>query len=262
MKLRVLSVVAASLSTALVAWGLPAGAIVAAAQIPALAATQAETQPAGEKPAQPDTPAPAQPGGETPQTEEKLVYVKMSTTVGTAVQPDIILELNKEKAPISVENFVKYVEKGYYDGTIFHRVIPTFMIQGGGFNPDMTQKEAGLDKPIKNEWRNGLKNVRGSIAMARTSVADSATSQFFINVRDNPFLNEPNDGAGYAVFGKVVAGMAAVDKIKGVSTTIKAGHKDVPVDTVKITKTVKITAEDAAKAIEAEKSPSGGGENK
>ncbi len=190
---------------------------------------------------------PAQPS----LTEEKLVHVKIATSMG-----DIYLELNKEKAPISVENFVKYTEKGHYDGTIFHRVIPTFMIQGGGFTPDMKQKQT--DAPIKNEWKNGLKNKRGTIAMARLgggpNSPDSATCQFFINVVDNDFLDRPQpDGAAYTVFGTVVAGMGAVDKIKAVKTGVKGGMGDVPVETVTITKVTKITAEEAQAAVAAEK---------
>lgn len=192
------------------------------------------------------SPAAAQGGAETPaapSAEEKLVYVKMATSKG-----DIYLELNREKAPISVENFLKYQEKGHYDGTIFHRVISTFMIQGGGFTPDMKQKPT--DKPIRNEWQNGLKNKRGTIAMARLGGnADSATSQFFINVVDNDFLDRPQpDGAAYAVFGKVVAGMDVVDKIKVVKTGNKAGHGDVPIEPVSIVKVTKITKEEADKA--------------
>ncbi|MFM9994924.1 MAG: peptidylprolyl isomerase [Phycisphaerales bacterium] len=178
-----------------------------------------------------------------PSAEEKLVYVKMVTSMG-----DIYLELNKEKAPISVENFMKYVEKGHYEGTIFHRVMAGFMIQGGGFTPDMQQKPT--DKGIKNEWQNGLKNKKGTIAMARVGGnAESGTAQFFINVVDNDFLDRPQpDGAGYAVFGKVVSGMDAVEKIKGVKTGNKARMPDVPVETVSITKVTKTTKEEADKA--------------
>jgi len=171
------------------------------------------------------------------------IYVKMTTSLG-----DITLELNKAKAPISVDNFLKYVDKKFYDGTIFHRVIENFMIQGGGFLPDMTQKKTS--DPIKNEWENGLKNVRGSISMARTQVADSATSQFFINVKDNTFLDTPRDGAAYAVFGKVVDGMDVVDKIKKVKTTTKGPYGDVPEETVTI-KSVKKLTEAEVKTLKA-----------
>jgi peptidyl-prolyl cis-trans isomerase A (cyclophilin A) len=154
--------------------------------------------------------------------------VVLSTSEG-----DITLELNAAKAPKTVENFLAYVRSGHYDGTIFHRVIDGFMIQGGGFTPDMKQKPTKA--PIALESRNGLKNERGTIAMARTSVPDSATSQFFINVVDNPRLDYPNpDGHGYAVFGRVVAGMDVVDRIRAVPTTSIAGHQNVPAKPVLI----------------------------
>ncbi|HUU98313.1 MAG TPA: peptidylprolyl isomerase [Phycisphaerae bacterium] len=138
--------------------------------------------------------------------------VKMETTLG-----DIILELDAEKAPITVQNFIRYAEDEFYEGTIFHRVIATFMIQGGGFTVEMDQKQEGLHPPIKNEWQNGLKNVRGTIAMARTNQADSATAQFFINVVDNVRLDQPSPRGGnaaYCVFGQVVAGLDVVDTIR------------------------------------------------
>lgn len=172
--------------------------------------------------AQDDTSGAMQEGGQT-------VQVVMQTSMGT-----IKLELDVEKAPITTANFISYVEKGHYDGTTFHRVIPGFMIQGGGFTPDMQQKPT--DPPIKNEWQNGLKNLRGTIAMARTQVHDSATSQFFINVVDNAGLDMPRDGAAYAVFGRVIEGMEVVDQIKDVPTTTKGGHRDVPVTPVIIEK--------------------------
>lgn len=150
---------------------------------------------------------------------------------------DISIELNAEKAPITVANFLQYVEDGFYDGMIFHRVISNFMIQGGGFDANMKQK--ATKEPIKNEADNGLSNDEYTIAMARTSVPDSATGQFFINVKNNDFLNHTSpttSGWGYCVFGKVVAGMDVVDKIKAVKTTSKAGHADVPVEPVIIEK--------------------------
>jgi FKBP-type peptidyl-prolyl cis-trans isomerase len=166
-----------------------------------------------EQAARPEPPKPAttQPAG-LPSPR-----VKLETTLG-----DIVLELNAEKAPITVRNFLHYANSGFYNGTIFHRVIADFMIQGGGFTPDMEEKKEGLRPPIKNEWKNGLKNQRGTIAMARTSVADSATAQFFINVVDNVAgsrhdLDTPRPQAGnaaYAVFGKVAEGMEVVDKIR------------------------------------------------
>ncbi|HUL94515.1 MAG TPA: peptidylprolyl isomerase [Usitatibacter sp.] len=148
--------------------------------------------------------------------------VKLTTSMGP-----IVIELNKEKAPISTDNFVKYVESGHYNGTVFHRVIGNFMIQGGGFTKEMQQKPT--NPPIKNESTNGLKNDVYTVAMARTNVRDSATSQFFINVKDNAFLNYAGEGnPGYAVFGKVVEGMDTVDKIKAVPTGNRGGMGDVP----------------------------------
>ena len=147
----------------------------------------------------------------------------------------ITLELDVEKAPKSVENFVTYVKSGHYDGTIFHRVIDGFMIQGGGFDPDMKQKST--NDPIDNEAENGLKNDRYTVALARTSDPHSATAQFFINVGDNEFLNYPgSDGWGYAVFGKVSDGEDVVDAIRAVKTGRKSMFSDVPVETVVIEK--------------------------
>ena len=156
---------------------------------------------------------------------------KMTTTKG-----DITLELDSEKAPKSAENFARYVADGHYDGTIFHRVIDGFMIQGGGFTPDMQQ--ASTRKGIPNEWQNGLKNKRGTIAMARIGGdPDSGTAQFFINLADNGFLDQAQpDGAAYAVFGEVTEGMDVVDAIRGVATGNKGGHADVPLEPVVIEK--------------------------
>ena len=157
--------------------------------------------------------------------------VKLHTNHGT-----ITLELDAAKAPKSVENFLAYVNKGHYDGTIFHRVIDGFMIQGGGFEPGMTQKPTR--DAIENEASNGLKNEAYTIAMARTPNPNSATAQFFINVANNSFLNftaPTPQGYGYAVFGKVVEGMDVVDKIKKVKTGNRAGHQDVPLEDVVIT---------------------------
>jgi len=158
--------------------------------------------------------------------------VKLTTSMGP-----IVIELDKEKAPISAENFMKYVAAGHYDGTIFHRVIDGFMVQGGGFTRDMKQKP--VNAPIKNEGANGLKNDNYTVAMARTSVRDSATSQFFINVKDNDFLNysgETPQGFGYAVFGKVVEGKEVVDKMKKVPTGNASGHQNVPTTAIVIEK--------------------------
>ena len=145
---------------------------------------------------------------------------------------DIVVELFDESAPVTCENFRQYIADSFFDGTIFHRVIPNFMIQGGGFTAEMTQKDTR--EPIKNEADNGEKNVRGTLAMARTQVVDSATAQFFINLRDNDFLDHGGRDFGYAVFGKVSDGMDVVDKIAGVATGNHAGHADVPVDPVVI----------------------------
>ncbi|EKT4467110.1 peptidyl-prolyl cis-trans isomerase [Pseudomonas putida] len=158
--------------------------------------------------------------------------VKLSTNHG-----DIVLQLDAEKAPKTTENFVQYVKDGHYDGTVFHRVINNFMIQGGGFEAGMKQKPTRA--PIQNEADNGLKNAKYSIAMARTMEPHSASAQFFINVADNDFLNHSGknvQGWGYAVFGEVIEGREVVDAIKGVSTGSKAGHQDVPKDDVIIEK--------------------------
>ncbi len=153
--------------------------------------------------------------------------VKIATSMG-----DIVVQLDAAKAPKTVDNFVQYVKAGHYNGTVFHRVIDGFMIQGGGMTPDL--KEKPTRAPIPLESRNGLSNVRGTIAMARTNVPDSATAQFFINVKDNAFLDAARspDGNGYAVFGKVVQGMDVVDKIRKVETGQKGPYGDVPVQPV------------------------------
>ncbi|MBI2889847.1 MAG: peptidyl-prolyl cis-trans isomerase [Nitrospirae bacterium] len=156
--------------------------------------------------------------------------VVFETTLGS-----FEVELNEASAPISAKNFLGYVKEGFYDGTIFHRVIADFMVQGGGFTKDMQQKPT--KGPIKNEAGNGLKNTRGTVAMARTNVVDSATAQFFINVVDNAFLDhrdESPQGFGYAVFGRVTKGMDVVDKIRKVKTGVASGMRDVPVDPVVI----------------------------
>ena len=157
--------------------------------------------------------------------------VRLSTSSG-----DIVVELNAEKAPRTVANFLAYVQAGHYNGTVFHRVIENFMIQGGGYKPDLSEKPTR--PPIPLESRNGLNNVRGTLAMARTGIPDSATSQFFINVVDNPFLDQANsrDGNGYAVFGKVVEGMDVVDKIRVVPTAASGPHQNLPVAAVTLRK--------------------------
>jgi len=210
-------------------------------------------EPAKEPPKeQPKEPATTEkPAAEKPTTtaKEQFVYVSMKTSKG-----EIVIELNQEKAPISVANFLAYADSGFYDGTVFHRVIGTFMIQGGGFTKDMTQKPTRAG--IKNEWKNGLKNTRGTVAMARKGGdADSGTSQFFINVVNNDGSQRTNldapqpDGAAYAVFGRVVAGMDVADSIKLVKTGVdpKTGMSDVPVEPVVIEKVKKLTDAEAAK---------------
>ena len=150
--------------------------------------------------------------------------IKLTTSLG-----EVVIQLNSEKAPISAANFLTYVNEGFYNGTIFHRIIPDFMAQGGGFDTSFAQKE--VHAPIKNEADNGLKNTRGTLAMARTGVVDSATAQFFINYKDNSFLNHTaknTNGWGYAVFGEVIEGMDVVDKMATQATGNRDGHQDVP----------------------------------
>ncbi len=193
------------------------------------------------KPAEKPAEKPAKPADSNDQkpvtpAKEQFVYYTMKTSMG-----EIVLELNGEKAPISVQNFVAYADSGHYEGTTFHRVIPEFMIQGGGMTANGTPKPT--KDPIKNEWKNGLKNVRGSIAMARTSVIDSATCQFFINVKDNAALDMARDGAAYAVFGKVIKGMDVADKI----VAVPRDRGDKPNTPILIEKMTKLSAEDAEK---------------
>jgi cyclophilin family peptidyl-prolyl cis-trans isomerase len=194
---------------------------------------------------------PAQPSAKQPETQpkdnqqEKLHFVQFQTSAGS-----FILELNREKAPISVDNFLRYVDKGFYDGTIFHRVISDFMIQGGGFDEKMQTKKT--DPPIQNEHSNGLKNVRGSISMARTSDPNSGTSQFFINVANNDGTGSYNldRPPGYAVFGRVVQGMETIDAIKsGEVTTDARGERSKPVSPVVVNKAVRLPKDEAAKLI-------------
>jgi peptidyl-prolyl cis-trans isomerase A (cyclophilin A) len=175
-------------------------------------------------PAAPEAPASDAPAVAGPK-------VRLATSMG-----DIVLELYKDKTPKTVDNFVQYVKTGHYDGTVFHRVIENFMIQGGGMKADLSEKPTRA--PIPLESRTGLSNVKYTVAMARTMVPNSATSQFFINVNDNVFLDQPNarDGEGYAVFGKVIAGTDVVEKIKTVETKAKGPHQNVPVQPVLIKK--------------------------
>lgn len=167
---------------------------------------------------------PSLPFAKDTHMSENATLVKLTTSLG-----DITLQLNAEKAPLSTANFLTYVEEGFYNGTIFHRVIPGFMAQGGGFDASFSQKPTHA--PIKNEADNGLPNKRGSVAMARTNVPDSATAQFFINYKDNAFLNHTSptpNGWGYAVFGEVIEGMDVVDAMAKQPTGNRGGHQDVP----------------------------------
>jgi len=173
--------------------------------------------------------------------EDTMVYISMETSMGT-----MYLALNETKAPISTKNFLTYLDDGYYNDTIFHRVMKDFMIQGGGFTADLKKKTTSDE--IKNEWTNGLKNTRGTIAMARLGrQPDSATSQFFINLADNGFLDQPRDGAGYAVFGHLVKGLDVLDAIGAVHTTPQGMHGDVPTDTILIKAMTRVTDEQAVK---------------
>ena len=175
----------------------------------ALALVQAAAQPTP-----PPRPAPSGP------------FVALEVTQGRTPLGSIVIGLYKDKAPITVDNFLQYLRAGHYDGTIFHRVIPGFMIQGGGYTPEMEEKKTR--PPVRNEARNGLRNSRGAVAMARLDNPDSATSQFFINLRDNHSLDFGIRGAGYAVFGEVVKGMDVVDRIAAVPTTSRGQHESVP----------------------------------
>lgn len=154
--------------------------------------------------------------------------IRFETTLG-----NFTVELFDDEAPVSVENFVKYVDEGFFDGTVFHRIVPGFVIQGGGFTEDMSQKRT--NPTIKNEADNGLKNERGSLSMARTSDINSATSQFFVNLKDNGALDHSRGNFGYAVFGKVTQGMEVIDQIASVETGRRKGHEDVPLEAVIMT---------------------------
>ncbi|MEE2681397.1 MAG: peptidylprolyl isomerase [Planctomycetota bacterium] len=194
---------------------------------------------------------PSAPSAPPAQQELRYEYAMLETSKG-----DILIQLDRARAPISVRNFLKYVNDGGYNDTIFHRVINGFMIQGGGFTPEMTKKPT--ESPIKNEWMNGLKNENGTIAMARTQNPNSATNQFFINVNNNTNLDRPiSGGAGYAVFGKVVMGMDVVNRIKSVQTGNVGGYQNVPIDPIVIKKAIEIPPKKAEKmmADAAEKRP-------
>ncbi len=195
--------------------------------------------------AQPTTKEAAKPTASEPTEteavqEDTMVYISMETTKGT-----MYLALNETKAPISTANFLAYIDDGYYNDTIFHRVIAGFMIQGGGFTQDLQKKDTKDE--IKNEWKNGLKNTRGTIAMARLGrQPDSATSQFFINLADNGFLDQPRDGAGYAVFGHIVKGEDTLDAIGAAQTAPQGMHGDVPVEPIIIKSVTRVSDEQAA----------------
>ncbi|MFO0963409.1 MAG: peptidylprolyl isomerase [Phycisphaerales bacterium] len=213
------------------------------------AASAQENKPAAPAPA---APAPAAPAA--PAAKSGPVFVVFQTTKG-----DILLELDPAKAPISVDNFMKYVKAGFYDGTVFHRVVPGFVVQGGGF--DQNYKQKATNPPIKNEWTNGLKNLEGTISMARLPSPDSATSQFFLNLKNNTGLDGAN-GPGYAVFGRIVDGMEVMHVIGKAPShqrevTVSDGGKqyfsDVPVEAIAITKAMEITPDEAAKRIAAKK---------
>ena len=154
--------------------------------------------------------------------------IRFETTLG-----NFTIELYEDKAPVSAENFLKYVDEAFFDGTVFHRIVPGFVIQGGGFTEDMSQKKN--HPPIKNEADNGVKNTRGTLSMARTNDINSATSQFFVNLKDNDFLDHTRGNFGYAVFGKVTEGMDVIDKIAAVKTGRRRGFEDVPLDPVIMT---------------------------
>ena len=191
--------------------------------------------------AQQDAAPAAKPAQATPAAPAAaaMEYCVFRTTKG-----DIVIELDRAKAPVSVENFVGYIKDGFYDGTVFHRVIPNFVIQGGGFDTKSVQKPTKA--PIANEWRNGLKNARGTLSMARTNNPNSATSQFFVSLKDNTNLDQPiSGGAGYAVFGRVIAGMDVVDAIAAVKRGTRNGMSDWPVADIVTTKAEMITKSEA-----------------
>ena len=212
----------------------------------ALAASAPAQEPAG--------PQAADPSSAPPPVQSAGAFVLLETSKGR-----ILLELDPEKAPISVANFLKYVKDGFYDGTVFHRVVPNFVVQGGGFDSALVQKRTAA--PIKNEWQNGLKNLKGTISMARLPSPDSATSQFFLNLKDNPALDGAN-GPGYAVFGKIVAGMdvlADMGSVRPVPAEVTDGtgtrrlFPDVPAERMTLAKATQVDAAQAAQVIAAAK---------
>ena len=203
----------------------------------------------GTPPAAPS--APAAPATVAPPAAAAMEYAVLRTNKG-----DIVIELDRAKAPITVENFVGYIKDGFFDGTVFHRVVPNFVIQGGGFTAAGEQKKTKA--PISNEWQNGLKNKRGTLSMARTNNPNSASSQFFISLKDNDMLDQPiSGGAGYAVFGSVISGMDIVDAIARSRTTVRYGMRDWPVEDVAVTKAEMISKADADKMVADAKAKSG-----
>lgn len=221
--------------------------------VPALLALTAACTALAQDPAPAAAPAAPAPAQAAPAPTGP-VFVKLATTKG-----DLLLELDPAKAPISVENFVTYVKDGYYDGTVFHRIVPGFVVQGGGFDLALVQKQTR--PPIKNEWTNGLRNAKGTISMARMPSPDSATSQFFLNLKDNPALDGAN-GPGYAVFGRIVVGLDALDAMGKAPTTrrevtdqsgTKRFFSDVPAEDIKLTKASIVEPAEAAAMIEAAK---------
>ncbi|MHC4448093.1 MAG: peptidylprolyl isomerase [Planctomycetota bacterium] len=239
--MKVITILLGALAIAVVTTGCGGGAEAGAEAggQPVEAAKGTESAPPSEPPATAPKPEPA------PPPVEPYAWVVLETSMG-----DIVLRLDRERAPISVENFLGYVTEGFYDGTIFHRVLPNFVIQGGGFNPGMQKKTPG--PPIVNEWTNGLKNLRGTISMARMRLPDSATCQFFISVKDNPSLDQANaatGGAGYAVFGEVVSGMDVADRIRHVPTGTSGRYGDVPIEEVVLVTATALTAEQAQDRI-------------
>ena len=206
----------------------------------ALAAlTVASVAVAQDKPAA--APAPEAKPAQAAPAPAAVEYCVFRTTKG-----DIVMELDRAKAPVTVENFVGYVKDGFYDGTVFHRIVPNFVIQGGGFDTKGVQKKNKA--PIANEWQNGLKNKRGTLSMARTASPNSATSQFFVSLKDNDMLDQPiSGGAGYAVYGKVIAGMEVVDQIAAAKRTVKNGMQDWPIEDIVVNKAEMLSKDDAMK---------------
>ena len=198
--------------------------------------------------AQATTPAAAPPAAPAPQPAPTGPFVAFDVAQGRTAFGTITIALNPEKAPLSVQNFLKYVRSGHYEGTVFHRVMPGFMIQGGGFTPELEEKPTL--GPIKNEAKNGLRNSRGAVAMARKNDPDSADGQFFVNLRDNHRLDYGIGGAGYAVFGQVVEGMDVVDRIAAVPTASRGPHENVPQMAVVIKKAREVKAPEPAAAAE------------